>query len=138
MIDPSGVHAPPPDAVAARMPELRAALPGQERAHEDQRPADLPEQLGIGAGAAQRARAQSHGVAIAPRDIHPQARHHREQGAHVVDVGEIPERDGLGGEQRRRHRGERGVLVSPWADLTLGAGAPFDHELGHGALRADP
>ncbi len=94
-----GVHAPSPDAVAARVAELRAAFPRQQRAHEHQRPAYLPEQLGVGAGAAEDAGAQGRGVAIGPRDLHPQALHHREQGAHVVDVGEIAERDGLGGEQ---------------------------------------
>ena len=125
------IDAPAPDPVAPGLSELRPALSGEKRAHENERAADLSKEVGVRPCRLDGSGVQGDGMRVVSGHRHAEALDEGEHGSHVLDVGQIAQGHGLAGEERGGHGGEGRVLVAARANPSLQSGPSVDHELCH-------
>ncbi len=121
--------------VAARRRQAHAAGPGEQRAHQQHRPAQAADQLRIGRVARHRRRRDLE--RRRPESADPGAQAGEQVGHHadVRDARHVLETARLVAEQAGGDQRQRGVLVAVDGDAAGQSAAAFDEERGHGGVR---
>ena len=109
----------------------------EQRPGEQERASDPVGELLVDLGLRDAGSVDAHLVLALPLGLGADVGEQREHRVHVTDPRDVPEHDGLVGQQARGEDRQGSVLVPGGADAPAERASPLDHERLHGSLTGD-